>query len=202
MASRARVLTAGDDARRRLVRDLHDGAQQRLIHTIVALGRAGRARRHDVERAEALLAQALDHAERGNVELRELAHGILPAVLTRGGLHAAVDSLAARLDLPVDVDMPSRRMPAEVEASAYFVVAEALTNVTKHAHATHAAVTATLTDDAYTIEVRDDGAGGADPEGHGLLGMGDRVAALGGRLRIDSPPGGGTVVTAELPRSR
>jgi PAS domain S-box-containing protein len=202
MASRARVLTAGDDARRRLVRDLHDGAQQRLIHTIVALGLARRALRHDVERAEALLAQALDHAERGNVELRELAHGILPAVLTRGGLHAAVDSLAARLDLPVDVDMPSRRMPAEVEASAYFVVAEALTNVTKHAHATHAAVTATLTDDAYTIEVRDDGAGGADPEGHGLLGMGDRVAALGGRLRIDSPPGGGTVVTAELPRSR
>jgi signal transduction histidine kinase len=202
MASRARVLTAGDAARRRVVRDLHDGAQQRLIHTIITLGLARRVLREDVERADELLEQALEHAERGNVELRELAHGILPAVLTRGGLHAAVDSLVARLDLPVDVDVPGVRLPAEVEASAYFVVAEALTNVTKHAQATRASVTATLGDDTFTIKVRDDGVGGADPEGHGLLGMGDRMAALGGRLRIDSPPGGGTVLTAELPRSR
>jgi PAS domain S-box-containing protein len=202
MASRARVLTAGDAARRRVVRDLHDGAQQRLIHTIITLGLARRVLREDVERADELLEQALEHAERGNVELRELANGILPAVLTRGGLHAAVDSLVARLDLPVDVDVPGVRLPAEVEASAYFVVAEALTNVTKHAQATRASVTATLGDDTFTIKVRDDGVGGADPEGHGLLGMGDRMAALGGRLRIDSPPGGGTVLTAELPRSR
>jgi signal transduction histidine kinase len=201
MASRARVLTAGDEARRRVVRDLHDGAQQRLVHTIITLGLARRMLREDVEQTDALLEEALDHAERGNAELRDLVHGILPAVLTRGGLRAAVDSLVARLDLPVDVDVPSVRLPAEVEASGYFLVAEALTNVTKHAQASEAAVTATLADDTFTIEVRDDGVGGADPGGHGLLGMGDRVAALGGRLHIDSPPGGGTILSAELPRS-
>jgi PAS domain S-box-containing protein len=199
MASRVRVLTAGDEARRRVVRDLHDGAQQRLIHTIVTLQLARRALREDPERVDALLAEALDHAEHGNAELRELAHGILPSLLTRGGLSAAVDGLVARLDLPVDVAVPAVRLPVEVEASAYFIVAEALTNVTKHARATHAAVTAALGEGTLTIEVRDDGVGGADPQGHGLLGMGDRVAALGGGLRIDSPRGAGTVVAAELP---
>ena len=108
-ASRARVLTAGDEARRRVVRDLHDGAQQRLVHTIVTLKLAQRALREDPEQPRTLLAEALDHAEQGNAELRELAHGILPAVLTRGGLADAVDSLVARLDLPVHVERPAAR---------------------------------------------------------------------------------------------
>ena len=198
-ASRARVLTAADDARRRVVRDIHDGAQQRLVHTIISLKLARRAFGEDPERAESLLSEALDHAEHGNSELRELAHGILPAVLTRGGLPDAIDALVSRVDVPVVVDVAGRRLPPEIEASAYFVVAEALTNVVKHARATRADVTAAIGDGTLRIEVRDDGVGGADPDGHGLLGLADRVAALGGRLRIDSPGGGGTVLAAELP---
>jgi signal transduction histidine kinase len=198
-ASRARVLTAGDEARRRVVRDLHDGAQQRLVHTIVTLKLAQRALREDGERTESLLAEALDHAEQGNAELRELVHGILPSVLTRGGLRAGVDSLVSRLDLLVDVDVISTRLPPEIEASAYFVVAEALTNVVKHSRAARAEVTAGIENGTLSVEVRDDGVGGADPEGHGLVGITDRVAALGGRLRIDSPSGAGTLVAAELP---
>ena len=198
-ASRARVLTAGDDARRRVVRDLHDGAQQRLVHTIVTLKLAQRALSDDTERAGSLLAEAVDHAERGNAELRELAHGILPAVLSRGGLRAGVNSLASRLALPLDVNVTSTRLPLEIEASAYFIVAEATTNVVKHSRAAGAQVTAAVDNGTLSVEVRDDGIGGADPEGHGLLGIGDRAAALGGRLRIDSPRGGGTVLTVELP---
>ena len=198
-ASRARVVTAADEARRRVVRDLHDGAQQRLVHTIVTLKLAQGTAREDPEHADALLAEALDHAEHGNTELRELAHGILPAVLTRGGLADGVGALVSRLDLPVHVDVTRRRVAPEIEASAYFVVAEALTNVVKHARATRADVAASVGDDMLRVEVRDDGIGGADPEGHGLLGLADRVAALGGRLRIDSPPGAGTVLSAELP---
>jgi signal transduction histidine kinase len=197
--SRARVITAGDEARRRVVRDLHDGAQQRLVHSIVSLKLARRALRDDPEQAEALLTEALAHAEQGNLELRELAHGILPAVLTRGGLADAVDSLVARLDLPIRVDVPRMRLPPEIEASAYFIVAEALTNVVKHSQAERAEVTASLDGGTLTVEVRDDGVGGADPDGYGLLGIGDRAAALGGRVRIASPPGQGTVLTATLP---
>ena len=201
MASRARLLTAGDEARRRVVRDLHDGAQQRLVHTIVTLKLAQRAFRDEDGKAESLLSEALDYAEQGNRELRELAHGILPAVLTHGGLRAGVDAVVARLDLPVEVDVPGERLPAEIEASAYFIVAEALTNVMKHSHAGHAEVTASLEDGMLRIEVRDNGAGGADPDGHGLVGMRDRVTTLGGRLEIESPSGGGTLVAATLPLS-
>jgi signal transduction histidine kinase len=199
MASRARVLTAGDDARRRVVRDLHDGAQQRLVHTIVTLKLAQRALWEDGQRVESLLAAALDHAERGNAELRELAHGILPSVLTRGGLRAGVESLVSRLGLPVEIDVPGTRLPPEVEASVYFVVAEALTNVVKHSQATRAQVTVVVATGSLRVEVRDDGIGGADPEGHGLQGVADRVAALGGRLYIDSPRARGTRLAAELP---
>ena len=124
---------------------------------------------------------------------------MLPSVLTRGGLLAGVDALVARIALPVDADVTSARLPPEIEASAYFVVAEALTNVVKHSQATRAEVTATVDGGRLRIDVRDDGIGGADPDGHGLLGIGDRVAALGGRLRIDSPRGAGTVLAAELP---
>jgi signal transduction histidine kinase len=202
-ASRARVLTAGDDARRRVVRDLHDGAQQRLVHTVITLKLAqGALSDDDGERTQSLLADALAQAEQSNAELRELSHGILPASLTHGGLEAAVDAVVSRLALPVDAAITSSRLPPEIEASAYFVIAEALTNVVKHARAARASVSAAVAaDGSLRIEVRDDGSGGADPEGHGLLGVGDRVAALGGRLRIDSPPGGGTVLVAELPVS-
>jgi signal transduction histidine kinase len=198
-ASRARLLTEADDARRRLARDLHDGAQQRLVHTIMLLKLAQRALQEKDEKAESLVGEARKHAERGNAELRELAHGILPAVLMRGGLRGGVDAVVARLDLPVHKDVPPDRFPAEIEASAYFIVAEALTNVVKHAHAGRAEVRASVQDGTLRVEVRDDGGGGADPDGHGLVGMGDRVNAFGGRLTIESPVGGGTVVTATLP---
>jgi signal transduction histidine kinase len=198
-ASRARMLTAGDEARRRVVRDLHDGAQQRLVHAVVALKLAQRAFTTERGRAESLLAEALEHAERGNAELRELAHGILPAALTRGGLRAGLDSLVSRLGLPVDLDVTGTQLAPEIEANAYFIVAEALTNVIKHSQAARAQVTAVVGHGTLSLEVRDDGAGGADPDGHGLVGLSDRVAALGGRLWIDSPRGAGTVVAAELP---
>jgi signal transduction histidine kinase len=198
-ASRARLLTAGDEARRRVVRDLHDGAQQRLVHTIMSLKLAQRALRENDGEAASLVDEALEHAEQGHVELRELAHGILPAVLTRGGLRAGVGSLVARLDLPVGVDVAAERFPAEIEASAYFIVAEALTNVVKHANAERAEVKASVEGGMLRVEVRDDGIGGTDPDGHGLVGMRDRVTALGGRLEIESPPSDGTLVAATLP---
>ena len=200
-ASRARLVTEADEARRRVVRDLHDGAQQRLVHTVVTLKLALRALRDKDATAESLIGQALDHAEQGNAELRELAHGLLPSVLTRGGLRAGVGSLVARLDLPVSVDVLDDRLPAQAEASAYFIVAEALTNVIKHAHAERAEITASAEDAVLEIRVRDDGIGGADPEGHGLVGVADRVNALGGELKIQSPAGGGTLVAATLPLS-
>jgi signal transduction histidine kinase len=200
-ASRARLLAAGDEARRRVVRDLHDGAQQRLVHTIVTLKLARQAFRQEHGQAESFVAEALEHAERGNAELRELAHGILPEALTRGGLRAGVDAFVARLDLPVEVDVPVERFPAEIEASAYFVVAEALTNVVKHSHAGRAEVRASAEEGTLQVEIRDDGIGDADPRGHGLVGMADRVTALGGRLTIESPAGGGTFVVATMPFS-
>jgi signal transduction histidine kinase len=201
-ASRARLLTAGDEARRRVVRDLHDGAQQRLVHSIVTLKLARQALQQNDEAAESLVGEALEHAERGNKELRELAHGILPAILTRGGLRVGIDSVVQRLDLPVRVDVPGERLPAEIEASAYFIVAEALTNVVKHSHAGRAEVRASVAEGMLRVEVRDDGTGGADRDGHGLVGIADRATALGGRLEIESPVGGGTLVAATLPLMR
>jgi signal transduction histidine kinase len=200
-ASRARVLTAGNEARRRVVRDLHDGAQQRLVHTIVTLKLARRALAEDTQRAGSLLSEALESAEQGNAALRELSHGILPSVLTRGGVRAGVEALVSRLSLPVEVQVTRTRLPPDIEASAYFIVAEALTNAVKHAQATTAEVTAAVADGVLRLEIRDDGVGGADPDGHGLVGISDRVAALEGRLRIESPRGAGTVVTVELPVS-
>jgi signal transduction histidine kinase/PAS domain-containing protein len=200
-ASRARLVTEGDEARRRVVRDLHDGAQQRLVHAIVTLKLAQRALRKTGGEAESLVGEALEQAEHSNAELRELARGILPAVLTRGGLRAGLDAVVARLDLPVRFDVPAERFPAEIEASAYFIVTEALTNVVKHSHAARAEVTASVQGDTLHVEVRDNGIGGADRDGHGLVGIGDRVTALGGRLEIESPAGGGTLVAATLPLS-
>jgi PAS domain S-box-containing protein len=201
MASRARLVTAGDEARRRVVRDLHDGAQQRLAHTIVTLKLAKRAFDHGdgPGKGESLVGEALQQAERSNAELRELAHGILPSVLTRGGLRAGVDTVAERMNLPVELEIPDQRFRPEVEASAYFVIAEALTNVMKHSHAKSATVRVSANARSLCIEVRDDGTGGADPNGHGLVGVNDRVTALGGRLEVRSPVGAGTLLSATLP---
>jgi PAS domain S-box-containing protein len=200
-ASRARVLAASDQARRRVVRDLHDGAQQRLVHTIVTLKLARRALRADPSTADALLAEALDSAGLATAEVRELAHGILPSVLVHSGLRAGVDAFASRLDLPVELDVTRERLSADVEASAYFIVAEALTNVVKHARATRAVVKAGVEDGVLALEVRDDGVGGADPVGHGLVGIADRVDALGGVMSITSAKGEGTVLALRLPVS-
>ncbi|WP_081685664.1 GAF domain-containing protein [Candidatus Solirubrobacter pratensis] len=200
-ASRARLVTAADEARRRVARDLHDGAQQRLVHTIVTLKLAQRALDQRDGQAASVVGDALEQAQHANAELRELAHGILPAALTSRGLRAGLEAFVARLDLPVEVETPAERFSAEIEASAYFIVAEALTNVVKHAHASRAEVVASVHDGMLELEVRDDGTGGADPGGHGVVGMSDRAAALGGRLKIDSPPGAGTLLTATLPLS-
>jgi signal transduction histidine kinase len=198
-ASRARIVAATDEERRRLVRDLHDGVQQRLVYTTVTLKLAHRALQNEGEDLAALLSQALDHAEQATAELRELAHGILPAVLTQGGLRAGVDALASRMPLPVENGVSVGRLPAAVEATAYFVVAEALTNVVKHARARRARVAARVEDGTLRIQVRDDGVGGVRPEGSGLLGLADRLAVLGGQLRVESPADGGTLVAADLP---
>jgi signal transduction histidine kinase len=198
-ASRARIVAATDEERRRVVRDLHDGAQQRLVHTVVTLKLADRALESQGELAPALVTEALQHAEEATAELRELAHGILPSVLTRGGLRAGVDALASRMPVPVEVAVSADRLPPEVEATAYFVVAEALTNVAKHSHAQHAAVSALVEEGTLELRVRDDGVGGAQPDGSGLLGLGDRLAVLEGNLRVESPHQGGTVVAAAIP---
>jgi signal transduction histidine kinase len=198
-ASRARLVAATDDERRRVVRDLHDGAQQRLVHTIVTLKMAADALQNDEDGAPALVSEALDNAEQANVELRDLAHGILPTALSRGGLRAGVDALASRTPVPVERDVFVGRLPTAVEATAYFVVAEALTNVAKHARAEHAEVTARIEDGMLAVEVRDDGVGGARPGGNGLIGLADRLAALDGELRVESAGDGGTLVAAAIP---
>jgi PAS domain S-box-containing protein len=198
-ASRARIVAVADEERRRVVRDLHDGAQQRLVHTIVTLKLARQTLRQDGEAADRYLAEALEQAEHTIADLRALAHGILPAVLIRGGLRAGVEALASRMPVPVEIDVPVDRLPAPVEATAYFVVAEALTNVAKHAHAEGAVVIARVEDHTLRVKVRDDGVGGARPEGTGLVGLADRLAALDSQLRVESPTGGGTVVAADIP---
>jgi signal transduction histidine kinase len=198
-ASRARIVAATDEERRRLVRDLHDGAQQRLVHTILTLKQARRALQNEEEDLPAFLTEALDQAEQATAELRELAHGILPAVLTHGGLRAGVDALASRMPVPVENDVSVGRLPAAIEATAYFVVAEALTNVAKHAQAGRATVVARIEDGTFRVQVRDDGVGGARPDDSGLLGMADRLAALGGQLQIESPAAGGTLIAADFP---
>jgi signal transduction histidine kinase len=181
------------------VRDLHDGAQQRLVTTIVGLRQAQHARQEDDESADALIADAIEQAEQANAELRELAHGILPPVLAHGGLPAGIKALVSRLHLPVDVAVDTGRLLPEIEASAYFVVAESLTNVVKHSQARSAEVKVWLEGSVLHVDVRDDGVGGARPDGTGLLGLNDRLAALGGRLRVESPRGRGTRIAATLP---
>jgi signal transduction histidine kinase len=199
-ASRARVVAATAEERRRVVRDLHDGAQQRLVHAVIMLKLALRGLGTGDRHAEDFVTEALDHAEQANSELRELVHGILPGVLTSGGLHAGVEELASRTSLPVTVDVATERFPSAIEATAYFVVSEALTNVVKHARAQAAEVGAHVENGVLRVEVFDDGGGGADPaRGSGLTGLRDRVEALGGTLEITSPTGRGTSLLVEIP---
>jgi GAF domain-containing protein len=199
-ASRARIVAAGDETRRRIERDLHDGAQQRLVHTVIVQQLALRALKEGDENLGELMAEALQHAEQANAELSELAHGVLPSVLTREGLRAAVNALVSRVSLPVSVDVSVERLPAGIEATAYFVVSEALTNVVKHARASGATVTASVERGQLRVEIRDDGIGGAHGrDSGGLRGLDDRVSALDGRLVVESAAGQGTVVQAFLP---
>ncbi len=197
--SRARVVATADETRRRLQRDVHDGAQQRLVHTVIAL-KLARDEIADGDDAAELIAEALSNAERANSELRDLVRGVLPASLTRGGLQAGIESLITDVLLPVHVDIDVPRLPAATETTAYFIVAEALTNVVKHARATHAVVRITLQREVLAIEVHDDGAGGADPaRGTGLTGLLDRVEAGEGSLTITSDAGKGTRLEVALP---
>ena len=197
--SRARIVAAADLERRRVVRDLHDGAQQRLVHTVITLKFARNALEQGDDAALGHVATALDNAEAANAELRELAHGIMPSALTRGGLHAGVEALASRMPVPVDNDVSVGRLSPAVEATAYFVVAEALTNIAKHAQAGRAAVEAHVEDSTLVVCVRDDGVGGARLDGSGIVGLRDRLAVLDGRLRVESPADGGTLVDAAIP---
>jgi signal transduction histidine kinase len=199
-ASRARVVAAADDTRRRIERDLHDGAQQRLVHTIITLKWAQRALETGREDADDMVREALTQAEQTLVELRELAHGILPSVLTRNGLQAGVDTIVSRTPLRVTAEVTDQRLAPTLEATAFFVISEALTNVVKHSGTDHAEVKVVVDDGTLRIEVRDAGAGGAHfAGGTGLIGLQDRVAALDGRLHVTSPAAGGTVVVALLP---
>ena len=200
--SRTRIVAAADAARRRISRDLHDGAQQRLVGVLMTL-RAAAGRVGDAGgEAASLLKRATEEVQAAIGDLRDLVAGVHPAILTDRGLRAAIDSLAARSPVPVEADVPRRRWPAEVEATVYFLVAEALTNVAKHApEARVATVRVSASQQRVLVEVTDDGPGGATTAagGSGLRGLRDRLALLGGTLEIGEAPGGGTRVRADLP---
>ena len=200
-ASRARIVEAADESRRRLERDLHDGAQQRLVELALDLRMARAKLGDEPDGASELLDAALDDLGEAISELRDLARGIHPAALTEGGLRPALEALAARSTVPVRlVAVPDARFAAGVEATAYFVVAEALTNAARHAAAARVEVEAVRAGARLRVEIRDDGRGGADPSGgSGLRGLADRVAAIDGRLDVSSPPGEGTVLRVEIP---
>jgi signal transduction histidine kinase len=200
-SSRARIVEAGDAARSRLERDLHDGAQQRLVTLSLALGMARSRAAGDDPELQSLLESAADQARAALVELRELARGIHPAVLTESGLSGAIQALAERSPVPTTVvAVPAGRFPAPIEATAYFVVCEALANVAKHAPAASARVVIRQLADWIVVEVCDNGPGGARSDtGSGLRGLADRVASVGGVLQIDSPDGRGTRLEAQVP---
>ncbi|HEY7255157.1 MAG TPA: PAS domain S-box protein [Solirubrobacterales bacterium] len=199
--SRTRLVEAADEARRRIERDLHDGAQQQLISVAMTLEAASRQIEESPSEARALLDEAAAELRQATVELRELARGIHPAVLTEGGLDPALRGLASRSKVATTIAaVPERRFPMPVEAAAYFVVAEGLTNVARHADgASSAEVEVAEADGSLVVEVSDDGTGGATLDGSGLRGLSDRVAALGGELEVTSPAGGGTRLRAVIP---
>ena len=199
-ASRARLVEAADGARRKLERNLHDGAQQRLVALSVSLRLAESKLRTDGEAAATILAGAREELMHALEDLRELARGIHPAVLTDRGLGAAVDALVTRSPIPVEATVPESALPPAIEAAAYYVVAEALTNVVKYGQASSAEVSVEAVNSMVRVTVTDDGVGGADPaQGSGLKGLADRVEALEGRLVVVSPRGSGTTVRAEIP---
>jgi signal transduction histidine kinase len=199
--SRERMLRIGLEERRRLERDLHDGAQQRLVSMALNIRLARAKLNEDPLAADQLLESAGHELDSALAELRELARGIHPAVLTDRGLGTALETLASRAPVPVELaELPEERLPEAVELAAYFVVAEALTNVAKYANASHATVEMTRENGRLVVEVADDGIGGADPDnGTGLRGLADRIAVLEGRLEIDSERGKGTTVRARIP---
>jgi len=200
-ASRARVVAAGDDARRRIERDLHDGTQQRLVSLGLDLRSAEAMVPPGSDELGAQLARSAEGLAEAVEDLQEISRGIHPAILSRGGLGPALKALARRSAVPVELDLHvDRRLPASVEVAAYYVVSEAITNATKHAEPSVIQVDAEAADSTFRLAVRDDGAGGADPgRGSGLLGLRDRVEASGGRLEITSPPDGGTSLLVTIP---
>ena len=195
-ASRLRIIEAGDTERRRVERDLHDGAQQRLVALTMRL----EAARTTVDGAGELIDRTTEELRAAIAEVRDLARGLHPTILTEAGLRAAIEALAERTPIPIDIDVPERRFAPSIEATAYFVVAEALTNVVRYAAATLAQVRATVTAGDLIVEVRDDGRGGADTgRGSGLRGLEDRLSTVGGTLAVTSEPGEGTTLIATMP---
>jgi signal transduction histidine kinase len=199
--SRSRMLRIGLEERRRLERDLHDGAQQRLVSMALSMRLARDRMRDDPDGAARMLDGAGAELDAALEELRELARGIHPAVLSDRGLDAALETLARRAPLPVELkQQANERLPESIELAAYFVVSEALTNVAKYAEASHATVNLQRANGRLVVEVADDGVGGADPDtGTGLRGLADRLAVIEGRLEVESPPGGGTTIRARIP---
>ena len=199
--SRTRIVTAADEERRRIERDIHDGAQQRLVALALELRSAQRRMGEDLDpELEGLLMSAAEELQVAVEELRELAQGIHPGILVQGGLAAALESLAGRSPIPVSVDATQERFSPEIEATAYFVASESLANVAKHAGASRAAIRASHVGELLVVEISDDGVGGAAAQnGSGLRGLADRVEALGGRLRVESPTGAGTRIVGEIP---
>jgi signal transduction histidine kinase len=200
-ASRARIVTAGDVERRRLERNLHDGAQQRLVTLSLSLRTALAKLDSDPAAARAVLTDAGEELAVALEELRELAHGLHPAILSDRGLRAAVEGLLGRVPVPVEIaEISDERLPEPVEAAAYYLIAEALTNVTKYARASKVRVRVATAGEFVVVEVSDDGVGGADAStGSGLRGLADRVETLGGKLEVVSPTGAGTSLRAEMP---
>jgi signal transduction histidine kinase len=199
-ASRARIIAAADESRRQIQRDLHDGAQQRLVHTVLRLKLAGAILAQSGHPATEVVSDALESAQHAAADLRELVCGVMPSALRDGGLDEAINALLQDIDLPTSVEITPDRLPPHTETTAYFVIAEALTNAVKHARATHLAVRATVLHDALELEIRDDGAGGAHiRHGTGLVGLVDRVESVGGQIAVTSPRGGGTTVAVSLP---
>jgi signal transduction histidine kinase len=198
--ARQRIIDAADAERRRIERDLHDGAQQRMVSLALTLGLIESRLGKDSELAP-LVAQAREEAQAAVQELREIARGIHPALLSDRGLGPALEALASRAPVPVEVSgVPDEPLPPPVEAAVYFVTAETLTNVAKYAEACTASIELSKTGDRLRLEIRDDGVGGAGSSaGSGLAGLCDRIEALDGELTVDSPPGGGTTVRAEIP---
>jgi signal transduction histidine kinase len=197
--SRARVIEAADAERRRVGRDLHDGAQQRLM-AVGNLLRVAQLKLGDDHEAAGVLRLAHDELGEAHTELRDLARGLHPVALSERGLRDALESLTVACEVPVTLDVRAGELPEPVELAAYFIVSESLTNATKHAAANAIRIHAAREDGALVVEIADDGRGGADATaGTGLRGLSDRIAALGGQIEVDSPPGAGTRVSARLP---